>query len=773
MSSIRQERDEFVRRSGPIGPERRTALTALTDDWIARLFEHAVGNEPGFSLIAVGGHGRSELAPGSDLDLVLLHRSDPEKARLVAEKLWYPIWDSGISLDHSVRSFGEARQMASRDLKVMLGLMDARRVAGDEPMATELVSSVLADWRATATKRLPELREMVQARRNQFGDVSTLLEPDLKESYGGLREGTVLRAIAASWVTDVPHERWSGELAFLLDVRYALHVVTGRRSDQLVLQEQSSVAELLGLTDSNELLRRVYAAARTIAYASDVAWYRVSRLEKTTTNIVRRAFIRRGQDRVPLTDGAVVQSGEVVLAHDVEPSSDPVLWLRVAAAAAQSGLPVAPHTVDRLAAESGPMPRPWPRSAREAFISLLGAGRPTLDIWEAFDQAGMIERLLPGWEVVRSAPQRDPIHRFTVDRHLVEAAIEASGLTRRVDRPDLLLVAALLHDIGKARGGRHADVGAEIAEGLAAWMGFETDDVATIAFLVRWHLLLADVATRRDLDDPATLRDVLQHVSTQERLDLLLALTEADSRATSPAMWNDWRRRLVEELAWRCTAALAGRPQPDPFQLSEDQRLLLGTSGVWALIDNEPDDVKVTVGAPDRMGLLALVAGLLSMHRLQVRAARVFTVEDRAVQEWTVRPLYGDPPSVEVFVEELRRALDGAIDVGAKLAGREAAYVRPGATYPPAVVTVVADADRRATVLEVRAHDAPALLYRVASAVSAAGASIQGAKVSTLGSEVIDVFFLTDRVGQPLSRDHADAVRVTVEATLAESATVR
>lgn len=766
-ASFLEERRELVRRPGPIGSGRRTALTVLTDDWLRALFRDAEGSGSDVCLIAVGGHGRMELVPGSDLDLVLLHRTDPRRAARAADRMWYPIWDSGLRLDHSVRTVGEARRMASDDMKVLLGMLDARVVAGDETVAEQLKASVFADWRSMAPRRMPDLRALVDVRRERFGELATLLEPDLKEAYGGLREATVLRAITASWITDIAHAGWEEAVDFLLDARWALHATTGRSDDVLRLQEQEQVAAALGLVDADAFLRRAYESARSIAYASDSAWHRVTRLTSKAPRFSLRQVRRPGGDRVPLAEGVVVQAGEVVLATEARPDRDPTLTLRAAAAAAQSGLPLAPITVQRLAAESAPLPRPWPRSARESFVSLLGAGAATVGVWEAMDQAGIVASLLPGWEAVRSAPQRNAVHRFTVDRHLVETAVQASALTRSVDRPDLLLVAALLHDIGKARGGDHSVIGAELSAGLAPMMGFNEEETGIIVTLVRHHLLLVDTATRRDLDDPATSAFVAERIGSAECLELLTTLTRADALATGPAAWSEWRSRLVDDLARRCLAVLAGRPAPHAPTLTEGQLSALEQEGIVVHMEAHEDHYSVTVAAPDRVGLLATVAGLLSLHRLHVRAARVVTIGERAAQVWTVQPMFGEPPGSGQFLQDLRRALDGDIDVPARLRERDHAYARtPAVSRPAPRVDVLTDAADRSTVLEVRAHDESGLLHRIASAVSAAGAGIAGAKVATLGSEAVDVFFLVDADGLPLSEDHATAVQVTVTKAL-------
>ncbi len=219
-----------------------------------------------------------------------------------------------------------------------------------------------------------------------------------------------------------------------------------------------------------------------------------------------------------------------------------MLPLRAAAAAAQSGLPVSLHAVRRLAAVAKPLPVPWPAEAREELVTLLGAGEATVGVWEALEAEGLITRLLPDWERVRCRPQRNPVHTWTVDRHLVETAVRASALTRRVGRPDLLLTAALLHDFGKGWPGDHSVAGEIVARDIATRIGFDRADVGVIATLVRHHLLLVETATRRDLDDPATVRSVADAVKATGTLELLHALTEADALATGPAAWSTWPR---------------------------------------------------------------------------------------------------------------------------------------------------------------------------------------------------------------------------------------
>ncbi|MEW5352950.1 [protein-PII] uridylyltransferase [Streptomyces sp. 16-176A] len=783
------------------GPPRRAALAALTDDWLAGLFAAAAQHLPGASLVAVGGYGRGELSPRSDLDLLLLHDgSAPEAVAALADRLWYPVWDLGLALDHSVRTPAEARRTAADDLKAQLGLLDARHLAGDRGLTTALRTQILADWRNQAPKRLPELRDLCAERAERQGELQYLLEPDLKEARGGLRDATALRAVAASWLADAPREGLADARRRLLDVRDALHLTTGRATDRLALQEQDQVAAHLGLLDADTLLRQVYEAARVISYAGDVTWREVGRVLKSRAVRPKlRALLGSGKthlaERTPLAEGVVEQDGEVVLARTARPERDPVLPLRAAAAAAQAGLPLSLHAVRRLAAAAGPLPTPWPAEAREQLVTLLGSGRPTVQVWEALEAEGVVSRLLPDWERVRCRPQRNAVHVWTVDRHLIETAVRAAGFTRRVHRPDLLLAAALLHDIGKGWPGDHSVAGETIARDVAGRIGFDRADAAVLATLVRHHLLLVETATRRDLDDPATVRAVAEAVGTQGTLELLHALTEADALATGPAAWSSWRASLVADLVRRVGALLAGEEpeasEPAAAPTAEQERLAVEafrTGGPVLTLrpqadpldedparEPEPLGVELLLAVPDQPGVLPAVAGVLAVHRLTVRTAELRTLDlpdgfgDATVLllNWRVAAEYGSLPQATRLRADLVRALDGSLGIAGRLAERDAAYPRRrGVVPPPPRVTVAPAASRHATVIEVRAQDAPGLLFRLGQAMEDAKVRVRSAHVSTLGANAVDAFYVTALDGAPLPDDEAASLARRVEETL-------
>jgi [protein-PII] uridylyltransferase len=578
-----------------------------------------------------------------------------------------------------------------------------------------------------------------------------------------LRDVVILRAVAASWITDYPHEQVDSAQSILLDARDALHRVSGRATDRLSMQEQAAVSKLLGVGSDDELLRQIIDAGRAIASASDLTWHRVQRLTRKQP-MFRRLRAEPSDVRVPLADGVIAQNGEVFLARDARSDRDPSLLLRAAAAAAQAGMRLAPETVDRLAHASGDIPQPWPRAVREAFVSFLGAGPAAVPVWEALDNAGLMSGVLPYWQQVRSLPQRNALHMYTVDRHQLETAVSAAAFTRDVHRPDLLLVAALFHDIGKGRGTNHSGTGAALMSDIAPRLGFDESDTDILCRLVQHHLLLAETATRRDLDDPSAIAVVVESVETHETLDLLHALTKADSQATGPGVWSAWKEQLLQDLVDRAHAMLAGEDVAEPRSLAADFPHLLDGCDVQIEMQISDEGVRILVGAQDRLGLLSTVAGVMTMQRLEVRAATLETVGARALQAWFTTPKFGDAPSSDVLIPELRRALAGAIDVDGRVRGRRSTVShRRGFIPPPPRVTFLAGASERADVLEVRAHDAPALLWRVAHVLASVGITVLSARVSTLGSEVIDVLYVVNADGSRLTSaqqsDLANALR--------------
>ncbi|MDA8046236.1 MAG: [protein-PII] uridylyltransferase [Actinomycetota bacterium] len=727
------------------GPDWCREWAAVVDTWLADLLASVAPEPVGLALMAVGGYGRASLAPGSDLDLLLVHDGRRKPIKGIADALWYPIWDAGQPLDHSVRTLKELRTAMDSDIKVGLGLLDARLVAGDPELAGAVSARVRDMWKTRAAKWLTELDGAVRGRHDRFGDLASLLEPDLKEARGGLRDIQQLRTLAQiapvlDGLTDHRALRWAERL--LTDARVELQRPTGSAGNVLLLQDQDLVAKALDIDDADTLMVAVADAARSIAWASDDGWRRI------------RSWLagpkgRSGGGDLVLEPGIVLRDGEVTLLGRADPAADTSLALRVAAASAERDVPIARATLDRLEQRSMAPEGVWPVAALNALLRLLGAGRPAIAAIEALDQQGVWLRYLPEWSPVRNRPQRNAYHRFTVDRHLLETVANASSLQSAVHRPDMLLLGALLHDIGKGQGGDHTDIGIEVVASLGPRLGLPPADVTTLQTLVRYHLLLPDVATRRDLDDPATATAVAGAVGDQDTLELLAALTRADSLATGPAAWGSWKAGLVDRLVDQVAATLEGRPPPDTggAELTGSERAILA-GGELSVVYEEG---RLRVGAPDQSGLLSCVAGVLTLSGVYVRSAT--TISDQlsgmALLRFEVSPAFDELPSWDKVRADVAAALDGRMDVERLLEEREARYSRLQAStqarVPDARVIFDLESSPSSTIVEVRARDRGPVLYRVTRALSASGVSITCALVSTLGAEAVDVFY----VGRP------------------------
>jgi [protein-PII] uridylyltransferase len=717
------------------------------DEWLGHLLRDAVGDgsPEGVALLAVGGYGRAELSLQSDVDVVLLHAGRADIGAL-ADRVWYPIWDAGVKLGHAVRTPKEALSLAADDLDTATSLLTVRHLGGDRGLTDALAADAAQQWRKRSKRWLAELSRRTASRHERAGEVAFLLEPDLKEGRGGLRDVHALR-----WAEAARNLLWEGDSRalddaydVLLSTRVELHRRTGRPGDRLLLQEQDSVAEALGHASADDLMRAVAGAARTIAWRSDDAWARIdASLAGPLGRLVRR-------DR-SLGEGLVLREGEVHLTATADPSADSSLALRAGAAAARHDTRLHRSALDRLGADAPAPAEPWPGAVRSALVDLLLAGRPAIGVIEALDQVGVWTRHLPEWDPTRSKPQRNAYHRFTVDRHLVEAAAGAAELAGRVRRPDLLVVGALLHDIGKGYPGDHTDVGVELLEAMGPRLGFGADDVATLQALVRHHLLLPDVATRRDLDDPATITAVADAVGDLVTLELLAALTEADSIATGPAAWGTWKAELVRELVARAAHVLGGG-QPEEVQAdfpSEEHLGLLAAREQVVLGEGD----RLTVVCADRPGLFSQVAGVLALHGLDVLEAAATSVEGWALEVFRVESSFGPTFSWDRALTDLELALAGRLALGARLAERVRVYggdrgPRPAPVAPR--VRFVDDASESCTVIEVHSPDGIGVLHRITKALAELSLDIASAKVQTMGPEVVDTFYVRDPAGGKL-----------------------
>lgn len=710
-------------------------LSDRTDAELRQVYDSAIAlHAPSghIALLAVGGYGRRELAPFSDLDVLLVHDGkaiDPEFAR----SLWYPLWDSGRKVGHAVRTSRGAVDMVRDDLDAATAIVSARVVAGDVVFGEKVVAKSLAVLRRRGRKWIRRLHTSVMERHRTAGEVAYLLEPDLKNGLGGLRDIQAMWWAEAAGFTVSDGDR--RELAEcneeLLIIRVALHDSTRRAGDVLHLQDQSSVAAAAGFRDDDELMASLASVGRRVMWITADAW---SRLDPPPRS-------RRPRPIAPLVS---LVDGEVRLAADADPTNDPTLVLRIATAAARNGARIERDSLERLGRFSRTWPSPWPAGASDDLVAFLLEGERAIPVWEALEQHDLVSRVIPEWRAVRCRPQRNAFHRYTVDRHLWQTAANAAALADRVVRPDLLVLGALFHDLGKGYPGDHTAAGLRLFADIGPRMGLQDDEVSTVQGLIEHHLLLPDVATRRDVSDDTTIDFVAAKVGDAATLQLLEALTEADALATGPTAWGGWKRELVRTLASRVAQRLAGEPvDTSTWRLFPDAATLaaMARGGRDVRVDRDT----ITVVSPDRPGLFTSVAGVLAVHGLDILSAEAHSDEQgMAASRFRLRDVPRD--GWTDVIHDVHAAFDGGMDVDARLRERAETYSRrrrESALGPqPPYVRFADGASSNATVIEVHAPDRVGLLRAISKVFADEALDIRHARIVTLGDNVVDTFYV-------------------------------
>ncbi len=749
--TVGERQRQLVDAAGPDGSRRGReycrALAMITDDWMATVFDDARRQHDAdgvrLALLAVGGYGRGELSPFSDLDLLLVHDAKPKRVRKLVEPtasaIWYPVWDSGVKLGHAVRSLDEQIALTGDDLDTATSMLTARPIAGDDGLAASAINAAMALWEKRSERHFDELHRRVVARKESAGDVAYRLDPDLKDGHGGLRDVQSLWWAGAGGLNILAEDLIDLDHCYdtLLRARVALHAASGRPTEILRLEDQDGAAAAGGWVDADELMADVASAGRTVAWLVDENWGRAMGSADAAPNRL-------------VAPGVILHGGEIQLTDGADPARDPTLVLSAGVAAARHRCRIGRESLERLRDDTEPWPDTWPVGARDELVALLLEGHHAIPVLEALDQRELISRLLPEWGPVRSKPQRNAYHRFTVDRHLWEAAANAAELVDRVRRPDLLVMGALFHDLGKGYPGDHTEAGMELVREIGPRLGYNAVDVNILVALVEHHLLLADVAMRRDLQDQATVRHVADAVGSVEVLDLLHALTEADSRATGPSAWGSWKEELVDALVARVRHVLGGGDVAEvTWRLFPDAEALALMAAGEVDIARRGD--VITVVSPDTAGTFSQVAGVLSLHGLDVVSAQAHSGEQgmAASQFRIVVPETGIKwRSVRT---DLEHALSHQLAIEARLAERARTYRRRRRTQArqpgPPVVRFVDGASSNATVIEMHAATNVGILHRITKALSELGLDIRHATVQTIGMEVVDTFYVRTSAG--------------------------
>lgn len=844
-AALKQRRAELRGDGPPPGRRWCEAWTDEVDDALRTLSEPVL--ERGRLVVAaVGGYGRRELCPWSDLDLLIIHDGVAEDVlETVVRDVIYPLWDAGLQVGYAVRG-RKLAVSATDDLDAATALVDARKLAGDGALLHQVRDAALARMSRKPARFLGELTDADVARRARVGDTAEALEPDLKNGAGGLRDVQSMRWAAAAIVGTAgldplvsarylgAPDRSSLARAYdrLLAVRVALHLELERGSDVLRLDLQQAVAERLGYVDGGDdrdtaahrLLRDLFLAGRTVDHVHRRAWNLLS-----ADSVRGRRFRRPSETEVDgfgLADNVLRIEGEPALV-------DAALPTRIMAALARTGAVLDRTTAGRLAraVERLDEPLAWDAASRRRFVETLWRGDAALVALAELDDVGLLVALLPEWAPVRGRAQRNPFHRYSVDRHAWHAAATLAELVRReewaatalesVEDRDGLILGVLLHDVGKAYGEPHSETGVPVARSIVRRMGAGADTLELVERMVRDHLLLPDVATKRDVSDPLVASQLADRVGNREHLACLHLLAAADGLATGPSAWTSWKATLVDGLVGKVTAAL-DEQHPDELAdgatatAREAQRIAeeLGSTPdvirehlaalpsryaaavtARAVVRHaklagegmQPAEVRtrVTPGAPvagerahdeldvvavDSPGLFAKVAGVLALHGGSVLTADAFTRTDGvAVDTFTVHKPDDATGSWWAAVEgDIDEAVAGRLAVRARVARKAAGEARRVSRLPdvPTRVTSEPDPSGRATVVEVHTIDRLGVLYAIVSAMAELELDIVVARIQTMGHEVVDVFYVRDPAGNPLDEHHLAELDLAVTSAI-------
>ncbi len=788
------------------------------------------------SICAVGGYGRGELAPQSDIDLLFLmsYKPTPHTEQAV-EFLLYALWDIGLKVGYATRSIDESLRQATADLTIRTSILEARLVAGNagpfDTLRRRFIEEIVeGSGIAFVDAKLAERDD----RHQKLGDSRYVLEPNIKEGKGGLRDlhgliwiakylfrvETLGELVERGVLTAPEARRFERDQMFLWTARCHLHYLTGRPEERLTFDIQAEMAKRMGYTDHagsrgvERFMKHYFLIAKDVGDLTRIFIAALEAEQKRRPTSLWRRLIPSSANRN--LEGFKVDGGRLSIASDYAFMEDPVNLIRLFYVAQSHKLDIHPKAL-RVAAQSLKLIDAKLRVDAEAnrlFLEILTSRNDPEITLRRMNEAGVFGRFVPDFGRVVAQMQYDMYHVFTVDEH----TIVAIGMLTRMERGELkdelplitslidsitsrraLYVAVLLHDIAKGRGGDHSEIGERIAEKLGPRFGLTAEETETAAWLVRHHLVMSRTAFKRDIDDLKTVQDFVGIVQSPERLKLLLCLTAADIRAVGPKVWNGWKGALLRQLYHRANEVMSGgvvtaaRDEriahvqeqvrallPDfsdaefaaftqrgyPYYwLSSDAETLARHARMMRRADQDKAPVtvvsrvdtmrsvtEVTVYTGDHPGLFSRIAGALSVAGAKIVDARIVTMTNGMALDtfWVQDPgggAFDRPDKLAKLSVLLENVLSGQLDPVAQLK-REAAYPSRTRvfTVPPRVL-IDNKASGAHTVIEVNGRDRPALLFDLTRALTSQGVQISGAKISTYGEKVVDVFYVKDVFG--------------------------
>jgi len=830
----------------PSGRDVAARRSDMIDELIQRIAAGVLGDVlggtlaslKGVAVLALGGYGRRALCPASDIDLMILHRlKNRVHITQISEELFYPLWDLGLEVGHGTRTLKESLRMAASDFEVRTSLLEARLITGDNALLEELQLGLTRQIRAKGGGRFLENILAENERRHlQYGQAAYLLEPDIKDGEGGLRDiqAIIWSAKGLFGIASLNGLAKEGYLSafdaraleqayeFMLMVRTYLHHTAERKTDRLFFEYQAEIAKGLGFKKSagssgvENFMRRFYTHASAVERISRGFW------DQLKDALLNPVYATLASDSINIAGGIVLRGGRLSLASTDAVRDSPGSEIKLFRLALEHDYPLDFKKLDlvREGLENLPRPDTWTREMRDDFIEILKAGSRALPALGCMDHLGLLSRYIPEWEHVVCLPQHDAYHLYTVDMHsfLTVAELQKMGagnydstnpllreLYGEIERIDLLLIAALLHDIGKGGGHEHSKRGSKMVKDVSARMGFTAREGRVISMLVEHHLLLPGTAMRRDLNDENVIIEPASTIADRQTAKMLYLISIADALATGPKAWDAWKDILMRELfskvihviesgeyttkksierrkktASSVKSSLAGRYENTEieaflarmppsylqsqtsddiirhFKLMRDGREGREAIGISA---RRKDRVcELTLVAPDQPGLFCKVSGVLALNGVNILGAQVYTRSDGvALDIFRIASYFDknvDEDAWDKIKTDITRALAGKISLEYRVAEKAKRYKGNGMTKHALKKSPEVRIDNTSsdfyTIIEVHAEDRIGLLYTITRVMYDLRLDIHLAKVSTSVDKVVDVFYVWDVNGQKL-----------------------
>jgi [protein-PII] uridylyltransferase len=783
------------------------------------------------TLIAVGGYGRAEMAPHSDVDIGFLTPGRQTAwSEQVIETMLYTLWDMGLKVGHSSRGLAEMVRQAKADVTIRTALLEARFVCGDQALYDEAAARFENEvQKGTEREFIADKLAERDARHVKMGDSRYVVEPNVKEGKGGMRDLHALfwigkyvygvqraaELVEVGLFTKEEYRQFHRADSWLIAVRCHLHSITGRAEDRLTFDVQREIAERMRFSDRpgksavERFMQYYFLQAKAVG---DLTGVFLAHLDERFAARGSRFGLPTIRRRPGKLHGFVLDRGRLALPRDDFFEQDPVRLIEMFQLADLHRLEIHPLAM-RAAARDAKLIDGYRKdeNANALFLDILTSPRDPELVLRWMNEAGVFGRFVPDFGRVVAQMQFDMYHHYTVDEH----TIRAIGLLARIERGDLkvdhpigtaiihdivsrrvLYVAVLLHDIAKGRGGDHSILGAAVAKKLCPRLGLTAAETETVAWLVRWHLLMSATAFKRDLSDFKTILDFTDVVQSHERLRLLLLLTVVDIRAVGPGTWNGWKRQLLSDLYDAAEEVLRlghkqrGREEkiaakqaslaealdwdaatfaayvarlPDAYWIAEPEDVLAHNARFVAAAGDTPLKIDaqvypergatlVTIYATDHPGLFYRIAGAIHVAGGNIIDARVHTTRDgMGLDNFLVQDPFGQPFDEPAQLARLTVAIEDALANRGKLDDRLKAKPSPrtraDAFRVEPNVLIDNKASNRFTVIEVNARDRPALLNQLAQALFQSKVMLHSAHVSTYGERAVDTFYLTDLTG--------------------------